>query len=62
MSQKVLIPPKKETLTVDWSSSLPHGENDLIDLDWPVRFCLPACLPTLGSERSGGTKEEKRKS
>lgn len=58
MSQKVLIPPKKETLTVDWSSSLPHGENDLIGLDWPVRLCLPA----LGSERSGGTKEEKRKS
>lgn len=60
MSQKVLIPPKKEALTVDWSSSLPRGENDLIDLDWPVRLCLPACLPALGSERSGGTKEEKR--
>lgn len=61
MSQKVLIPPKKEALTVDWSSSLPRGENDLIDLDWPVRLCLPACLPALGSERSGGQRRKRER-
>lgn len=52
MSQKVLIPPKKETLTVDWSSSLPHGKNDLIGLDGLLgSACLHLALKGLGGQR-----------